>query len=275
MVNITFIVPLAARQTVKDWTLTSLLCRLTVQSCLAQRHRDVAVELCCHDAPGWLVEEHDPRLAVHRAAFPPPPPDPSYAAGTSDKWKKVAMGLVAARSKGSVWLMIVDADDLVSRRLSGYLASNPDLNGVALKTGYRYPLGSEIMYFDDHFNCGTNAIIRADRVYLPKSLQPDEISKCLMLRAGHTLIEEAMAKQATPLSPLPFPGAIYVQHSGQHSRKRWPHPQRTISMQLRAWRRLVWLGAWRELRLARPLLHYEFGVGMADVRRVPIGWKQD
>jgi hypothetical protein len=181
----------------------------------------------------------------------------------SDKWMKVAMGLVAARRKGSSWLMIVDADDLVSSALSGFLLSERDSHGFAIRTGYRYRAGSRLIHLDTSFNCGTNAIIRADRVYLPESLEERETRKCLMLTAGHTIIEAAMEAQSMPLARLPFPGAVYVQHASQHSVAAWPE-RRPI------WRRTMRenLGALRRLRWASSVLPRGFGVAVADMARI-------
>jgi hypothetical protein len=256
---LTFIVPLAAAATVSDWRLTELLCGWTLSSCLAQRHSDITVELCCHDVPAAATALSDRRLTVHQAPFPPPAKADFAQAGMHDKWRKVALGLIAAKDRGSEYVMIVDADDYVSRRLAGYLSEAHPPNGVILKTGYRYHLGSPVMQIDRRFNCGTNAIVHTGRVHLPSSLDAEDRKRSLILTAGHTTIESAMRGQETPLAPLPFPGAVYVTHGAQHSvAVHGAYTQRTLREKL---------GAMRRARPTAWLLRREFGVDPGAVRQ--------
>jgi hypothetical protein len=172
------------------------------------------------------------------------------------------MGLIAVRKKQSDLFMFVDADDLISKRIVTHVQQNVPSNGFILKTGYRYELGHEVMYVDKHFNCGTNSIIRADRMYLPKSLDEDELVKCLIFHSGHHKIESNMALQGTPLAPLPFRGGVYVQHSGQHSRAvnaGGEIVRPTLRMKL---------GALRRVRSARLLLAQEFGITLKEARSI-------
>ncbi|MEO1132288.1 MAG: hypothetical protein AAFX40_06220, partial [Cyanobacteria bacterium J06639_1] len=69
---------------------------------------------------------------------------------------------------------------------------------------------------NDRFNCGTNAIVSAKLIDFPKDTSEESRNNCSILRFGHTIIKQKMAEAGTPLTPLPFPGAVYITGHGDN-----------------------------------------------------------
>ncbi len=101
----------------------------TVQKLLQQ----TLTSVCNQDDPDFqviVVCNHEPKLSrpVHRSVHflvrDLPAPDVTAGHETMvDKWTKLAHGLVLARNFSPDFVMLMDADDLVSRRLYGELST--------------------------------------------------------------------------------------------------------------------------------------------------------
>ncbi len=171
-----------------------------------------------------------------------------------DKWKKLSIGMIRAGTFNPDFIMIMDADDLVSRKLSQYANAHLTSNGWIFKQGYRYRYGSRWVYVDDHFNCGTNAIVSNKLIHFPKSLASEEINQCLVLSNGHTVIEKKLIEVGTPLKPLPFMGAMYIHGHGDNDSSFYTSTQKT-SQSLR-----FFLGSIRRTRLLTRKIRQEFSM---------------
>ncbi len=209
---ITFIVPLKSQAASINWATVQQLFHRTLGSLINQKHQDYRVIAIGHDRPNSM---HLDRPEVRWVNVDYPPPGHAESAKTmQDKWRKVLMGLLTVDPAVGGFLMIVDADDLVSNRLAGHVAAYPNCNGWILKSGYSYKENSRFVQINENYNCGTNAIINSKVINLPET-EADKGS-CVMLTAGHTIIESEMAAQGTPLEPLPFRGGIYVYAHGDN-----------------------------------------------------------
>ncbi len=210
-----FIVPLQSRQASKDWRLVSLLARRTLQSVLAQTHSDFRVFLVCNDPPDGCPEH--PSVTVLRKNFPVP--DMSvWENRMADKWGKVRVGLVAARSLAPCHVMVCDADDSVSNRLAAHVAAHPRTAGWCFDQGWMHDEGSPLIFrwrhgFDS--TCGTSSIVRADLPDLPEVEQGPR-DENFILHSGHAKIRANMQSRGTPLEMLPFPGAVYNLATGEN-----------------------------------------------------------
>jgi hypothetical protein len=226
-----FITALKSKSVSNDWIKVSRLFEDSLQSAYSQTNPDFRIIVVCHEIP-LLKKSYDARVEFICVDFPPPFLDGLEGLERSkscmqDKWKKLAVGMIRVGEIKPDYVMIMDADDLVSQRLSEYVKDYPSLNGWILKQGYRYELSSRWIYVNNHFNCGTNAIVGSKLIHFPKSLAPDEINRCVILSNGHTVIEKKMIELGTPLSPLPFLGAVYLYNHGDNDSssyvnfKRW------------------------------------------------------
>ncbi len=101
------------------------------------------------------------------------PPNPMFEQGDNDleafrdacrldKGRRVLAGILEADKTG--YVMVVDDDDFVSRRLTGFVAGYPGENGWYVQNGYIWGDGGRLIYEYTDFSkfCGTSHIIRAD-----------------------------------------------------------------------------------------------------------------
>jgi len=219
-----FIVPLQSPKTSRNWALVSLLVRRTLRSILQQTCSEFHVFLICHEPPLGLPIH--PALSVVQRKWSEP--GVLYDSRMSDKWQKVKTGLIAARRFAPCHFMVVDADDLVSRRLAAHSAMNPNGMGWYFDEGWIHDEGSCLAFrrrHDFHLLCGTSSIVRAEPSDLPTD-ENDEAENCLILRSGHTMIRANCAALGTPLERLPFVGAIYIVGTGENN----------ASFSLKTWR---------------------------------------
>src|SRR5689334_11587727 len=160
-----FIVPLQAPSASSNWPLVSQLACRSIGSLLNQTDDRFSIILVCNQPPIGLPMH--PKLTVIQRDFPAPGPG---EARMTDKWRKVRVGLVAARELAPCHIMVVDADDCVSRQLATFTAANPDANGWIFSKGYLHDEGSRLIYYHptsfDSF-CGTSNIVRATPDELP------------------------------------------------------------------------------------------------------------
>ena len=225
MTLVTFIIPVRHQDNARDWSLLKANLAQTVASISNQtidNWRGIIVANEGADLPD-LPE----RFSVERVTFPPNDMHERVNAGIEDfrdafridKGRRVLMGMLRARD--SRFFMIVDDDDFVSARIVQYVSENLDANGWTIDRGYIWDHGGKFFLGYDDFNhlCGTSLIIRSDLYGLPDRFEqasPDWIKSML---GSHIRIAEILAGRGTPLTTLPFRGAVYrVAHSGSHSR---------------------------------------------------------
>jgi len=210
-----FVIPLKSKSVSYDWASVCKLFEASLQSAYQQTDPDFKVIAIHHEKPN-LVTRYDWRVEFLEADRSPPHAgsdqitQPQYASMVKDKARKRALGMVRVGELKPDFIMFMDADDLVSCRLARFVNSNRQSNGWMLKRGYKYRYGSRFIYYDDCYNCGTNAIINSELTYCPKDTIQQETSQSLILTNGHQIIEQKMASLGYPLEHLPFPGAVNV-----------------------------------------------------------------
>ncbi len=255
-----FTMALRSKAVSSDWKKISRLCEASIRSAYHQINSDIKILVVCHETPE-LEESYDNRVEIINVDFPRPneilaegsnDEETKHKIQMQDKWKKIAVGVVRAGELNPDFMMLMDADDLVSRHLSEYVASHPTANGWILKKGYRYSYGSRWIYVNDCYNCGTNAIVNSKLIDFPKSTAPEEIKKCVILTSGHTIIEKTLAEMGTPLTPLPFLGGTQVVGYGNNASD-------LVSIQGRPTIRQL-LGRFRRTRWLSPQLKQEFSI---------------
>ena len=213
---IDFLIPFKSSQVSVDWSNDSTLLRRTLESIQGQSKDAFRIFLVCHDLPDFTI--NDSRIHVVHADWLPPRREGYVSEGMNDKWRKLHLGLVAASADPSSYIMFVDADDLVSRRIVEFCSHDRHPYGYMLKTGYVHRKGGRFMRYTSGFNCGTNAIVNTSTIAMPYTMDITASNNCLILANGHTRIEHAMRESGHPLGILPFPGAVYTVHNDNHSK---------------------------------------------------------
>ena len=208
-----FIVPLKSAQVSRDWSLASALCERTLRSVCAQTSGDFCVTLVCHEPPRMSFR-HPSLEIVSRPDLPIPT---SLAEQRHDKWVKARIGLLTQRPRAPFHAMIMDADDCVSNRLAGWVASHPDSPGWYFDRGYVHDEGTRTLFVHRHrfdLMCGTSSILRCVSNEIPNGLE-GPVTSYPMLRYGHSKIVDHMQSVGRPLCRLPFCGAVYIRNAGE------------------------------------------------------------
>lgn len=235
-----------ARALSRDWGYHTWLLERTLDSIVAQTSLDYDAVVVCHDIPEIAHKEH-PKVHFVSVDFPPPGriSDDMYR----DKVLKITRGIEWASRRCSEYVMFVDADDLVSRRLASFVSTHSGKNGWYIKSGFTFRYGDRWLRksVPHHMICGTCAIVRTDLLMSSKSEFCRGETANTLANAGHTNYVSHLEAQGAPIEPLPFPGAVYVIHaeststilsiagrSGAMAEKHRPAWRRTLSWGKRA-----------------------------------------
>jgi hypothetical protein len=106
--------------------------------------------------------------------------------------------------------MFVDYDDFVSCQLAGHVARHADAHGWYLNAGFIFD-GSRFLYAVHngfHMRCGTSHIVRTSLLGVPATMEDADEHWVQRTLGSHSYIRSDMTARGTPLSHLPFPGAI-------------------------------------------------------------------
>jgi hypothetical protein len=210
---LTFIIPVRHHATAGNWAGVKARLGVTLRSLRAQQSKEWRAIIIANE--GAALPDNLEGVDVVRVDFPPNkldragPKEALYQSIRRDKGRRILAGLLHARPKGHV--MVVDYDDVVSRRLAGFVAANPAANGWYVNAGYMFS-GSRLMfsYQQDFFElCGTSHLIRADLLDLPDSAAAAHEEYICRTLGSHKFIKRDLEQRGTPLAPLPFPGAVY------------------------------------------------------------------
>lgn len=224
MATVTFIIPVRHPDNSSDWSRLKANLAQTVRSIAAQTHDDWRGLIIANE--GSDLPPLPERFDVEWVQFPPNPRHAMDSASREevldafrfDKGRRVLSGMLRARD--SRFFMIVDDDDFVSSRITGYAAKHPDANGWTIDVGYVWNDGGSLLYRHSALNhvCGSSLIIRSDLYRLPQTFEDATPEYIKTMLGSHRRIADLLAERGTPLASLPFPGAIYrVGHAGSHS----------------------------------------------------------
>lgn len=146
-----------------------------------------------------------------------------------DRGSKYYIGLLKAKKIGASHIFFFDADDFVSSKISGFVNSNIGQNGWFGNSGYIYSLKTNrLKLLENNFNqlCGTCNILKTSLLYFNDTHEIDtkqsEIFSSLdsyylrMVLGSHKFTPDYFNKRGQPLSPLPFPIAVYQTGTGEN-----------------------------------------------------------
>lgn len=210
---LTFIIPVRDQRSIADWAPVKARMAETFASVANQKHPDwelVVVATEGTDLPdlpanGRLVEAALPYAEIPRGQGK----RARLEVVRLDKGKRIMLGAMAARPGSH--LMFVDYDDLVSDRLAGTCARDPDANGWFMADGFLFSGGGEISLFKGRFSgvCGTSIIIHSRLLSIPERLEEAEDGYMKEWMGSHRFAKPRLAAAGTPLRKLPYPGAAY------------------------------------------------------------------
>ena len=217
---VVFIVPLQSPEVSKDWEFVSRLALRTLASLTAPGVDHSRVILVCNRRPNNFSQIEGVRLIEQTFSIPS---RDNPRAGMEDKWAKVRRGLIEASQFFPAYVMVVDADDCISRRLSEYVSSAKKVTGWYCADGYMYEEGASFLTTHSHIHsiCGSTSM-----VYCDNPIRSEEAAaESLICRFGHSTIVAEMQRRGTPLQALPFRAVVYIRgtsenHSGVSGKSR-------------------------------------------------------
>ncbi len=202
--KIEVIIPLASRRVVKDWPQTCRLLQSTLTSVLALPHEFASVSLIGHEQPEDLPLGG--RCRWTSVDWEPPRQD-DIVGKMNDKGLKVRLGVQKAFERGVPWVMFMDADDLVSNRLSA-MCDLENHDAICFENGYRWEVGADCLQRLPHFHqvCGTSWVIRVTPSLFPVWLSGGTHRIC---DQGHSQLYAALVKENARIQTIIAPMAIY------------------------------------------------------------------
>jgi len=223
-----FIIPLKPKVNSRNWVLDSKYLYNTLQSILHQTIDDFHVFVITHDAPEQLIKS----AKIDYLKFPfdycefnkiedreDALKDSGYLKERDieylfDQGRKQMYGAKIAKEKGYEYIMSVDADDLISKKLAQYISQHKNGNQIGwfVNKGY-YFISKEKIYLRQPYSmnilCGSTHIIH--RNILPEidfsAQRLGEINFFSNHGYLYTLVKKKFGKE---LRPLPFYAIIYV-----------------------------------------------------------------
>lgn len=206
MALVSFIVPLRSPQSCSDWSTVSALCKRTLGSLANQSSSDWHCLLVCNEPP--LQVGDMPKVTVIQDRFPIPQ---DHRERMLDKGRKKRRGLAELRSRATEYVMCLDADDLLHRRLVEFVADHSADPGWLLARGYEYASGRFALQKSNfHMGCGSSCILRHEGIV--RDPRPFLMS--------HVHVKGYYDQIGRPLAKLPFYGALHILETGQNNQNR-------------------------------------------------------
>jgi len=206
-----FGIPFRSKAASKDWTKNNALLASTLRSVFNQTEQDFDVVIACHETPD-IPEIHDQRVTILNTDTPT-----NLSEQMRDKGHKRKLLSVEWRRRGGGYFMLLDADDLVSRRLVQHVRENPSESGYLIKRGYRYNVAAASCKPVANLNqiCGSCTIFRMDPEDLPESMD-DNTPRLIGRYKNHQTFEDDARSMGREFRIVPFPGAVYVIGHGEN-----------------------------------------------------------
>jgi hypothetical protein len=210
------------------------LLETTLRSLCAQDDGDVRVVVVGNERPRVGVD--DPRVAYHVVDFPAPAGGRQATgrdAKAIDKGTKLLSGLLFARRYRPDHVALVDADDVVSRRIAGFVNAHPGADGWYVDQGYTLNRATWRVQRRHSLvrHCGSGLIASAPALYamswadaggLDDESTQDELltgaspSFLRHVLCDHVFTVRFLANHDLNLRPLPFRAVAWVQETGEN-----------------------------------------------------------
>lgn len=227
-----FVIPIKPKHASKDWDYDNRLFERTARSICSQDNKDFKLIAIYNDKPeinfhheniiyvkypfsyvkSEEIEDYESKIKRSYSK--------DYAEKMMDKSKKIMYGCKLAKDINCNYIMAVDSDDLVSKKLAGEVNSSNRRNaGYRIKKGYIYKEGAKFVEVNDqiHNINGSTHIIREDLISIPDFKTNIFHDYSLFESHGYTFGRiRDLAKEY--LIDLPFAGVVYVAHKNNYSR---------------------------------------------------------
>ena len=229
---IVFAIPFRGKETTNDWDACEKRLNNTLNSIFNQTDDGFKVIVACNDIPK-LNKKYDERLEFIKTDIAIPH---TWIEMARDKFYKLTVIAYRIREilleqdnpSNGIYVMPVDADDLLNCNIAKYVKENPNENGFVSKDGYVYYKGKNYfrIYKNLHTFCGSCNIIKMYLDDLP-SEKPNpllchdqataaELNAKYPIRFDHHIIVDKYREIAKPFAILPFRSTIYLKDTGDN-----------------------------------------------------------
>lgn len=231
---IVFAIPLRAKQTAKNWKEVEKNFWDTIRSIFNQKGGEYRVIVACNEIPEKNDVEYDERLEFIELDMPIPT---EWIEMARDKFWKLTEIAVRIRAilemqddpEKGIYVMPVDADDLLNCKIAEWCEKYPNESGFVSKDGYVWEKGKPYFrtYKEMHTYCGSCNIIKMYREDLPENM-PADIKLChdretaaklncrYPIRWDHNIIVDKYKNMDRPFSMLPFRSTVYRINTGDN-----------------------------------------------------------
>lgn len=232
---IVYAIPFRSPETANNWEKCVERLNNTLQSIFnPANHAPFYCIVACNQIPDKLRDKYDARLKWIELDLPVPN---SWIEMARDKYWKLTEIAVCIRKileeqahpEQGIYVMPVDADDLLNYRIPEYCARHPDKNGFVSKDGYVWQEGENFfrIYPQMHTYCGSCNIIKMyredlpDHMPFPARLCHDRETAGILnsrypIRYDHNTVVARYREMGRPFSILPFRSTVYVRGTGDN-----------------------------------------------------------
>lgn len=226
---LTFVVPLPHQESARDWGGVKRRLSETISS-IAQQRKGGSWKAVIVANAGADLPDLPPGFEIKFVDFPPNfvymqrsdySQERVWEAIRRDKGRRVLAGMLHARN--SRYFMVVDDDDLVSRDLVSFVSQHVGEYGWYFHEGYVWTEGGLLLCRVQNFFrvCGSSHIVRSDLYRLPATIEDADDAYVQRVLGAHVFLRGCFEQAGTPLSRLPFAGAVYrLGHAESASQSR-------------------------------------------------------
>ncbi|WP_347028961.1 hypothetical protein [Intestinibacter bartlettii] len=230
---IVFAIPFRGKNTANDWNGCVKRLNNTLNSIFNQTDNEFKVIVACNDIPK-LNKKYDERLEFIVTDIPIPKKWLEMAIDKSWKLTVIAIRireilLEQNNPENGIYVMPVDADDLLNCNIAKYVKEHPYENGFVSKDGYVHYKGNNYLtiYKNMHTYCGSCNIIKMYLEDLPEDYPiPVELchdienakilNKKYPIRFDHNIVVNKYKENGKEFSILPFRSTIYIKDTGDN-----------------------------------------------------------
>lgn len=212
---VSFIVPLRSPDTTNNWSRVSWDCLNTIESILQQTDSDFNIYLVCNQEPEGF--QANSKIHVIKDKFPTPNTLQEMRKDQRNKVKKALVEIGRTGKGHNKFIMRVDADDFVSKKLVKFVKENQNANGFFCDWGYLFQQSCNYVMLQPKFYLasGTSAIVKFHQQDFPES--EDAPNNTWLIRFwAHQRIVATMEEMGRPLRKLPFIGVVHQCGTGEN-----------------------------------------------------------
>jgi len=210
-----FAISLRSQRTTSDWDRAVVLLARTLESILNQTSPEFRAVVGCHELPDALSIDDD-RVSFEQVDYAPPIYKDEWVV---DKQRKREVATISAHRMGCEYVMPLDADDLVSNRMTEYVLSEKAEYGYIVEKGYEYSFQRDSFSYAPRLSrvCGSCGVFRwRDEDLPPTPWQPGDFAYRDQVNTQHPNWMRRSMEVNRPLVQFPFHAVTYVVETGQN-----------------------------------------------------------